>query len=73
MVRRGFGMKWGHRPPDWTLAPTLLAGASFGDRFRIMPQAEAFWVSGRTFALALGVNLELHALEREPTETDWLR
>jgi len=72
-VRRGFGMKLGLKPAGWTFAPALLAGASFGDRFRVMPQAEAYWLQGSRFALTLGVNLELHALEREVDEAGWLR
>jgi hypothetical protein len=72
MIRRGYGREYGHVQPGWTYAPALLAGASFGDRFRVMPQAEAFWSSNDGFALTLGVNLELHALNREEIETDWL-
>ncbi len=73
MIRHGYGMKLGHAPPRWTYAPVLLVGASFGDRFRVMPQAEAFWPSDGRFVLTLGVNLELHALNREEIEIDWLR
>jgi len=73
MIRRGYGMEIGPAQPGWTFAPGLLAGASFGDRFRVMPQAEAFRMAGGGYALALGVNLELHALDRELVETDWLR
>jgi hypothetical protein len=72
MIRRGYGMKLGHAQPGWTFAPALLAGASFGDRFRVMPQAEVFWAPSG-YAIALGVNLELHALEREADEAGWLR
>jgi len=72
MIRRGYGMKLGHAPPGWTFAPALLAGASFGDRFRVMPQAEVFWAPGG-YAIALGVNFELHALDREADEAGWLR
>jgi hypothetical protein len=73
MIRHGYGMEIGRKPPGWTYAPVLLVGASFGDRFRVMPQGEAFWVSDDGFAFTLGVNLELHALEREADEAGWLR
>ncbi|MCX6843279.1 MAG: hypothetical protein NTX53_13460 [candidate division WOR-3 bacterium] len=73
MIRRGYRMEYGRLQPGWTYAPALLAGASFGDRFRVTPQAEAFWSSNDGFALTLGVNLELHALNRELVDTDWLR
>ena len=72
MIRRGFGMEIGPAPPDWTLTPALLVGASFGDRFRVMPQAEIYRTS-IGYALALGMNLELHALNREEVEPGWLR
>jgi hypothetical protein len=72
MVRRGFGVKLGHDPPGWTFAPGLFAGASFGDRFRVMPIAEGFRIPGGGYALALGVNLEFHALDRETAEPGWL-
>jgi len=40
-------------------------GMSFGNRFRVIPQVERFRIPGGGYALALGVNLELHALDRE--------
>ncbi len=70
MIRRGYGMEIGHAPPNWTIVPAILIGASFGDRFRVMPQAEVYWKSDG-YALALGVNLELHALSREEADAGW--
>jgi hypothetical protein len=72
MIRRGYGMKLGPAPPGWNLVPALSVGASFGDRFRVMPQAEVYWTS-IGYALALGMNFELHALNREEVEPGWLR
>jgi transcriptional regulator with XRE-family HTH domain len=51
----------------------LFTDMSFGDRFRVMPQAEGFQIPGGGCALALGENFELHALYREEVDTDWLR
>jgi hypothetical protein len=73
MVRHGYGTRFTHPGPIWTVGTGALVGASFGDRLRIMPQTEALWVPGENLVITLGVNLELHALEREADEAGWLR
>jgi hypothetical protein len=73
MIRRGSGMELGHAPPNWVYAGGVLLGASLGNRFRVMPQAEFSWVLGGGSTISLGVNLEVHALDREANEADWLR
>jgi hypothetical protein len=72
MVRHGYGTRFSHPGPIWTVGTGVLVGASFGDRFRVMPQTEALWVPGENLVITLGVNLELHALSREEVEPGWL-
>jgi hypothetical protein len=69
-IRRGYGARYSHRPPGWSYTPSAMIGASFGDRFRVMPEAEAFWEVGEKPGVLLGVNIEFHAKTRETVETN---
>lgn len=68
-IRRGFGHKMSNNVLGWTLSPSLLLGASIGDRLRLMPVTELIW-SDRTAYFYVGLNLEGHLRSREES-VDW--
>ena len=68
-VSRHYGAEYAHTRPRWALTPAAVVGASFGDRFRFMPEAEMFWGTDVGFGVLLGIQLEFHNRNREPADS----